>query len=148
MAKFSGSRNRPVVPNRRSPASTGKERMLTHEGGVGFAPELQTELFLAAATTFSGEDTFYESSSDRDARLVDLVHQAAAETPEFVAGLARYLRNDLLIRSAAVTLAAEYVAAGGPEGRGVVDSVLQRGDEPAEMIGYWISRHGRRLKMA
>jgi len=45
-------------------------------------------------------------------------------------------------------LAAEYVAAGGEGGRKVVDSVLQRGDEPAEMIGYWHSRHGRSLKMA
>ena len=30
----------------------------------------------------------------------------------------------------------------------MIDAVLQRGDEPAEMIGYWHSRHGRNLKMA
>ena len=26
--------------------------------------------------------------------------------------------------------------------------MLQRGDEPAEMLGYWLNRHGRQLKMA
>ncbi|MCP4224334.1 MAG: TROVE domain-containing protein, partial [Actinomycetia bacterium] len=68
--------------------------------------------------------------------------------PDFVARLAPYLRNELKIRSASIVLAAEYVAAGGEGGRRVIDSVLQRGDEPAEMIGYWHNRYGRKLKMA
>ena len=42
------------------------------------------------------------------------------------------------MRSAAVVMAAEYVAAGGAGGRSVVARALQRADEPAEMIGYWI----------
>ena len=45
-------------------------------------------------------------------------------------------------------LAAEYVAAGGKGGRAVVNSVLRRGDEPAEMVGYWHNRYGRAMKMA
>jgi hypothetical protein len=147
MAKFSGSRGRPVVANKQAPVRTLPERTPTFEGGLAYAPDLRSELFLTAATTFSGESTFYESATDRDARFVDLVHRMVESEPDFVARLARYLRNDLLIRSAAIVLAAEYVAAGGPKGRAVVDSVLQRGDEPAEMIGYWLARHGRRMKM-
>jgi len=123
-------------------------RTLTYEGGRGYAPDLESELFLMAATYMAGENTFYETAEAREQRFVDLVGRVTASNPDFVARLAPYLRNELKIRSAAIMLAAEYVAAGGEGGRKVVDSVLQRGDEPAEMIGYWHSRHGRSLKMA
>ncbi len=53
----------------------------------------------------------------------------------------------LLMRSAAVVIAAEYVAAGGPHGRAVVSGVLQHADEPAELLGYWLSTHGRTVPM-
>ena len=51
------------------------------------------------------------------------------------------------MRSAAVVMAAEYVAAGGAGGRSVVARALQRPDEPAELLGYWIATHGRNLPM-
>jgi hypothetical protein len=44
-------------------------------------------------------------------------------------------------------MAAEYVAAGGEKGRAVVDAALQRADEPAEMLGYWLTMHGRNVPM-
>ena len=62
-------------------------------------------------------------------------------------GLAQYLRQVMLMRSAAVVMAAEYVAAGGAGGRSVVARALQRADEPAELLGYWMPTHGRRLPM-
>ena len=43
------------------------------------------------------------------------------------------------MRSAAIVMAAEYVAAGGEHGRSVVARALQRADEPAEMLGYWLT---------
>ena len=110
--------------------------------------DAESELFLLAATNMVGEDTFYEHASDRDARFVALVHQVTATNPAFVAGLASYLRTDLLMRSAAVVMAAEYVAAGGPHGRAVINGVLQRADEPAEVLGYWLTTHGRNVPMA
>src|SRR5207244_4146309 len=103
-----------------------------------------------------GEDTFYERAATRDARFVDLVHQVTATNPAFIAGadidngkvgLAQYLRETMLMRSAAVVMAAEYVAAGGPFGRSVVARALQRADEPAELLGYWLTRHGRNVPM-
>ena len=73
-----------------------------------------------------GEDTFYERAADRDARFVDLVREVTAANPAFIAGadvdagkvgLVQYLRETMLMRSAAVVMAAEYVAAGGAGGR-------------------------------
>ena len=145
MSKFSNKyiRIRPTAP-----VTAGPGRALTHEGAVGYAPDLESELFLMAATYMATEPTFYETAEAREARFVDLVHRVTASNPEFVARLAPYLRKDLKIRSASIMLAAEYVAAGGEGGRAVVRSVLQRGDEPAEMVGYWHSRYGRSMKMA
>ncbi|MEM9203323.1 MAG: TROVE domain-containing protein, partial [Actinomycetota bacterium] len=143
MVKFSKhNRINPLAPVRARVAT------LTHEGGRGFAPDLESELFLLAATYLAGENAFYERAEQREQRFVDLVARTVASNPEFVARLAPYLRNELKIRSASIMLAAEYVAAGGERGRRVVDAVLQRGDEPAEMIGYWHARYGRRLPMA
>ncbi|MDW3179986.1 MAG: TROVE domain-containing protein [Acidimicrobiia bacterium] len=145
MSKFSNKyiRIRPT-----GPVNAGPGRALTHEGAVGYAPDLESELFLMAATYMATEPTFYETAEAREARFVDLVHRVTATNPEFVARLAPYLRKELKIRSASIMLAAEYVAAGGEGGRAVVNSVLQRGDEPAEMVGYWHSRYGRSMKMA
>ena len=144
MTKFSGKTSR-INPT--APVET-RGTTLTHERGRAHTPDLESELFLTAATFMAGENSFYENADERETRFVELVHRAVATNPDFVARLAPYLRNELKIRSASIMLAAEYVAAGGEEGRQVVDSVLQRGDEPAEMIGYWHSRHGRKLKMA
>lgn len=142
MTKFSGTRRRPLRANLTAPVRTTGRRTLTHEGGLAFVRDAESELFLLAATNMVGEDTFYERASDRDARFVALVHHVTATNPAFVAGLAPYLRTTLLMRSAAVVMAAEYVAAGGPHGRAVVDGVLQRADEPAELLGYWLTTHG------
>ncbi|MGH9122075.1 MAG: TROVE domain-containing protein, partial [Acidimicrobiales bacterium] len=156
MTKFSGTKRRPVRTNLTAPIKTMNRPARTHEGGRGFARDVESEMFLLAATNMVGEDTFYERASDRDARFVELVHAVTASNPGLIAGhdpesgrigLAQYLRQNLLMRSAAVVMAAEYVAAGGAGGRSVVARALQRPDEPAEMIGYWISHHGRNLPM-
>ena len=52
------------------------------------------------------------------------------------------------MRTAAVMAACEYVKAGGPNGRAVVDSACQRADEPAEVLAYWTARYGRKIPAA
>ena len=159
MTKFSGSTRRRLRANVTAPVRTRADnrRVATHEGGVGYEHDDASALFLLAATNMVGEDTFYERAPDRDARFVDLVHRVTATDPAFIAGndpaagrvgLVQYLRQSMLMRSAAVVMAAEYVAAGGAGGRSVIERALQRPDEPAEMVGYWMATHGRRLPMA
>jgi hypothetical protein len=92
-----------------------------------------------------GEDTFYESATDRDKRYRDLIAKVTAKDPEWIRRFVPFLRNEMNMRSASIVMAVEYVIAGGPNGRSVVDSAIQRADEPAEVIGYYRSRVGRSL---
>jgi TROVE domain len=156
MVKFSGTKRAPLRTNVTAPVATTNERTRTFEGGDAFARDPESELFTLAVTNMVGEDTFYERAGTRDARFADLVHAVTASNPAFIAGadveggkvgLAQYLRQTMLMRSAAVVMAAEYVAAGGPFGRSVVARVVQRADEPAELLGYWLTRHGRNVPM-
>src|SRR3954452_17734748 len=119
------------------------DRALTHEGGPAYARDVKSELFLLAVTNMVGEDTFYESAGKRDERFRDLVHAAVAEDADWVARFVPWLRNVANMRSASVVAAVEYVRAGGPFGRRVVDSALARADEPAEVLAYFTSRYGR-----
>lgn len=117
-------------------------------GAGAFSRDPKDELFVMGIANFVGGDTFYESADDRDARQVRLVHEVTAIDPEWVTQYARWLRSEANMRTASLIVAAEYVAAGGPNGRRVIDSVLQRADEPAEMVGYWHATHGRKMPMA
>lgn len=108
-------------------------------------------------------DTFYEKASDRDERYRTLVRQAAVEDPVWTGGLLRWLRSEGNMRSASLVGAAEFVKArlplktsvpayevpGWSDDRGIeratVDAVLQRADEPGEMLAYWTSNYGRAI---
>jgi len=156
MSKFTGSKRRPLRANVKAPVRTVGARDLTYEGGLAFARDPESDLFVLAATNMVGEDTFYERAEVRDARFRALVHEVTRTNPAFIAGvdpengrvgLVQYLRETLLMRSAALVMAAEYVAAGGAGGRSVVARALQRADEPAEMLGYWLTTHGRNVPM-
>ena len=157
MAKFSGTKRRPLRTNLTAP--------IAHHAASARAPTRAARRSRATpsrscscspSTNMVGEDTFYERADERDARFVELVHEVTASNPAFIAGadvdagkvgLAQYLRETMLMRSAAVVMAAEYVAAGGAGGRSVVARALQRADEPAELLGYWLTTHGRNVPM-
>ncbi|HMK10488.1 MAG TPA: TROVE domain-containing protein [Acidimicrobiales bacterium] len=147
MPKLSGTKRRPLATNVNAPIRTTDARTITHQGGAAFLRDAESDLFLLAVTNLVGEDTFYERAGDRDARFASLVGAVTASNPAFVAGLAPYLRETMRMRSAAIVMAAEYVAAGGPGGRSVIARTLQRADEPAELLGYWLTRHGRNVPM-
>jgi len=123
---------------------------LTYENGPGHVRGVKGELFLLAVANFVGEDTFYESATDRDARFDRLVRQATNEDPEWTARLLAWLRAEGNMRSAPMVGAAIFAherLARGEAGmsRQVVDSVLRRADEPGELLAYWTSRFGRAI---
>lgn len=125
---------------------------MTHEGGAGYARDARSELFLRATGSFAGEDSFYEGARVRDDRLRELVAGLATDAAGFVwlTGFLPWLRAEGNMRTAPILLAAEAVharlAAGLAGGnRRLVAGVLQRADEPGEMLAYWRSRYGRAI---
>ncbi|MGW3360127.1 TROVE domain-containing protein [Streptomyces bungoensis] len=132
-------------------AVTSTGRILrTYEGGRGRERDARSELFLLAVSNFVSQQTFYESGADRDDRFTRLVRDLAVTDPSWTAGLLGWLRGEGNMRTASLAGAAEYVharltagATGGPSNRQVVASVLQRPDEPGELLAYWTATYGR-----
>ncbi|MEV4330669.1 TROVE domain-containing protein [Streptomyces sp. NPDC049597] len=122
----------------------------TREGAAGFVRDPHSELYLLALDNFVGQQTFYEAAGERDDRFAALVRRLAVEDPRWTAGLLGWLRSRAHMRTASIVGAAEFVHArlvagvtGDGYDRRVVDSVLQRADEPGELLAYWTSRYGR-----
>lgn len=144
-------------------ASARKTGLTTHEGAQGFKRDARGELFMLGAGRFFGEKTFYEKPDEGAKRFVALVHEVAPAYPEWTASFLKWLRSEANIRTSALVGAVEFVRAmNGPEAadavairdgvnrsevtpRAVVRSVLQRADEPGEMIAYFRSQYGRKI---
>ncbi|MFD3500672.1 TROVE domain-containing protein [Streptomyces sp. NPDC058676] len=131
--------------------STGRV-LRTFEGGRGRERDARSELFLLAVSHFVSQQTFYETGAARDDRFARLLGELAVTDPAWTAGLLGWLRGEGNLRTAAVVGAAEYVKARldagvteGPSNRQVVDSVLQRPDEPGELLAYWTATYGRNV---
>ena len=130
-----------------------KPDTLTYNAGEGFSREPKSELFLLAVTNMVSEKTFYEDAKTRDKRFVSLIRQVALEDPDWVARFVPYLRDTMNMRTASIVMAAELVHAKltKPVGKGlihnrtIIDSAIKRADEPAEMLGYWMSEWGKRF---
>jgi hypothetical protein len=155
MSKFNQTATKPAVGA--SPVITEATASgATYEGAAGFARDAKGELFLLAVSNMV-EGTFYEQVGDRDARCAALVHQVAVVDAEWTLGFLRWLRGEGNMRSASLVGAAEAVKArldaaqagreigNGARNRQMVDAVLQRADEPGELLAYWTSRHGRAI---
>lgn len=144
------------------------QRAANHEGAHGYLRSEKSELFLLAVGNFVGQSTFYEAGSDRDDRYAQLVRRLAVADPAWTAGLLGWLRGEGNMRTASLVGAAEFVrarldgekstdaarwnketaaeaTANGGWNRRVIDSVLQRPDEPGELLAYWTARYGRNL---
>ncbi|WP_441250861.1 TROVE domain-containing protein [Kitasatospora sp. McL0602] len=133
-----------------SPVTTTGQRTANHEGGAGHLRDARSELFLLAVANFVSQETFYERAGERDDRYTALVRELAVADPEWTLGLLRWLRGEGAMRTASLVGAAEFTRARSEAGaagysRQAVDAVLQRPDEPGELLAYWTSRYGRRL---
>ncbi|WP_030757148.1 TROVE domain-containing protein [Streptomyces sp. NRRL F-5135] len=147
MSRFNHRSARPAA---HSPVTTTGERTTNHQGGTGYLRDTKSELFLLAVDNFVGTDTFYEKGGQRDDRYTQLIRQVAVIDPDWCTAFLRWLRSDANMRTASLVGAAEFTKArleAGVAGysRQAIDSVLQRADEPGEMLGYWTSKYGRKL---
>lgn len=148
MAKFNSTKTRAAVssPVKTEAAPSG----VTFEGAPGYARDAKGELFLLAVSNMVGENTFYEKANDRDGRFRALVHQVAVQDGDWLARFLPWLRGEANMRSAPIVAALEAVKArldAGEHGmnRQLVNTVLQRADEPGEALAYWTSTYGRTI---
>lgn len=172
MAKFNQVGFKPAAS---SPVNT-TGTAINHEGAVGHSRDTKSELFLLAVANMVGENSFYETSGDRDSRYAELVRQVAVADVAWTAGFLGWLRTGANMRSASLVGAVEAVKARLDAGsdirvpvageaftakasdlpqqgrhqttvtnRQIITSVLQRADEPGEMLAYWTSRYGRAI---
>ncbi|MFG2905405.1 TROVE domain-containing protein [Kitasatospora sp. NPDC048286] len=140
----------PVVRSAGTAKAAPGAAVTNRQGGTGHLREPKEELFLLAVTHLYGQESFYEAAAERDERYRRLIREHAVSDPEWTLDLLRRLRTEFRIRTAALVGAAEFVharAAAGAAGhsRQAVDAVLQRPDEPGELLEYWTGRYGRRL---
>lgn len=148
MAKFNTIDRRRVTMT--GPIATMPEdSAVTHEGAPAYAHDTKSELFMLAVANMVGEDSFYESAKTRDDRYAGLVRRVAVEDGEWMTDFIYWLRGTANMRSASLVAAAEGVKArleaGLPGNRQLVNSALQRADEPGEFVAYWRGRFGRTL---
>lgn len=147
MAKFNKTTTRPTVTSPVTTESVPTGR--THEGAPGYLRDAKSELFLLAVSNMVGEATFYEPAATRDNRYRDLVHTVAVEDPTWITGFLSWLRSGANMRSASLVGGLEAAKAlkdaGIAGGRGIVDSVLRRADEPGEALAYWMGTYGRAI---
>lgn len=135
----------------------------TANGAPGFERDAKSDLFLLAAGAFFGQDAFYETGNDQADRFRTLVSVNTGQDPAWTASFLKWLRSEGNIRTGAIVGAVEYArtlqeiakAAGEPTplheditARAVVRSVLQRADEPGEMLAYYTSRYGRSVPIS
>jgi hypothetical protein len=161
MTKFNRAGTRTATT---SPVTSARKRDLTtHEGAPGYKRDARSELFMLGAGRFFGEKSFYETAHDGADRFRALVADVTVSDPAWVARFLKWLRSEANIRTAAIVGAVEYARTlqqlardGSGElplhesrtARAVVRSVLQRADEPGEMIAYYRSRYGRSIPIA
>lgn len=159
MTKFNHARARTATT---SPVTSARKRDLTtHEGAPGYKRDARGELFMLGAGRFFGEKSFYETGHDGADRFRALVSTVAETDPAWLAKFLKWLRSEANIRTAALVGAVEYArvtqqlprdsdvfTTNGLSARAVVRSVLQRADEPGEMIAYFRSRYGRSIPIA
>lgn len=77
-----------------------------------------------------------------------LVYEVTKKDPEWVQNFVTYLRSTVTRRTAALVIACEYVKAGGPNGRRLIDTACVRPDQPGEVLAYWQIEFGRPIPSA
>ncbi len=148
MSKFNVKTTKPavkgyIVTDTRATGRTG-------QGAPGYArSDAKSELYALGVTNMVSETTFYEDGGARDLRYEALVAKVAVEDAAWAARFLGWLRADGNMRTASLVggleAARAMVAAKVPGSRAIVNSVLQRADEPGEAFAYWTKNYGRKI---
>ncbi len=123
---------------------TNSTKTKNHEGAVAYTMPLKEELVSMVVSSFL-QDTFYESTDERTARLSALVAQVAKTDPEFVAKLAVYARKQMYLRTVPVVLVVELAKhhSGDNLVSRAVTQIVERVDDMTELLAYYAISNSR-----
>lgn len=119
----------------------GSRKTINHEGADAYTLTPELELYTLVVTTNFSEK-FYEGSQDRIERLRSLINKVS---PEFVAQLAVYAREEMYLRSIPLVLAVELAGVHNEDNlvSRLVSRIVQRPDEITELLAYYTAKNKR-----
>lgn len=121
--------------------TTGSRKTTNHEGADAYTLTPELELYTLVVTTNFSEK-FYESGDERISRLRSLISKVS---PEFVAQLAVYAREEMYLRSIPLVLAVELASIHNGDNlvSRLVTRIVQRPDEITELLAYYAMKNER-----
>lgn len=122
-----------------------------YEGEKAYKPgDHYMDLYLRTATQLVMTEKFYGDKNDQYNEWVTMVREMATRDPEYLLRLAAYTRNEMKLRTAPIVMLVEAALAGKKDNqypnrelvKGYAPYIIQRGDELAEIVAYYISITG------
>jgi 60 kDa SS-A/Ro ribonucleoprotein len=137
----------------RTNVATHAPTIYTHEGAVASRIDAVAQLRRSVMACMLWEDTFYEDGK----AIAERIHDEVAAVlklkngADIVANIAVEARNQFKLRHAPLWLAVALIRANTPETRavvsGVLHAVIQRADEPGELVAMLWKAEGVKRKM-
>ena len=132
--------------------SSQKPTVRNYEGEKAFKGDKYLDLYLRTATQLVMTDKFYGDKNEQYQEWITAVQEMAATDPEFLLRLAAYTRNEMKLRTAPVAMLTETAIFAHDKFpkepiyniiRKYAPKIIQRADELAEIIAYYISVKGK-----
>lgn len=126
-------------------STIGADKTSNHEGALAYKMSPELELYSAVCTSTLSPQFYTPNTENTLNRIRDLIKQVS---PDFVAKLAVYAREDMHLRSIPLVLVVELAKVSTPEyTNGLISSVtervIQRPDEITEILGYYAMANNR-----
>lgn len=131
--------------------SQSKPTVRNYEGEKAFKGDKYLDLYLRTVSQLVMTDKFYGDKETQYQEWIGAVRDMAKEDPEFLLQLAAYTRNEMKLRTAPIAMLVESVLVDlfpyNNEKQETVRKygkhIIQRADELAEIIAYYISVKGK-----
>ena len=126
-------------------SATGTTKTTNHEGSKAYKLSPELSLYSLVCTSTLSNQFYVPDTEDTLKRIRSLIAQVS---PDFVAKLAVYARENMHLRSIPMVLVVELAKASTPQFRqGLISSVtarvIQRPDEITEILSYYAKANGR-----
>jgi hypothetical protein len=122
--------------------AVAKNKTVNKAGGTAFKMSAELELVSAILNSFL-KDSYYQSGSERETQIVDLVNRV---DPHFAAQAALVARNKYGMRSTSHVIAGELAnrIQGNEWGKRFYDQIVHRPDDMLEIFAYFNGKYARK----